>query len=162
MNTLAAARESISPPRVMAESEDYVTLTIDDQLFGIPVLRVQDVLSPQQVARVPLSGEEVAGSLNLRGRIVTVIDVRTRLGLPRRAEGGSGMTVVVEYEGELYSLMIDAVGEVMTLPGDRYETNPATLDPIWCQCSKGVYRLDEGLLMVLDVDRLLGFGAGST
>ena len=157
MNTQVTVREDVSLPQAAVESEDYVTLTINDQLFGIPVLRVEDVLSPQQVARIPLANEDVAGSLNLRGRIVTVIDVRKRLGLPVRSEDGSGMTVVVENEGELYSLMIDAVGEVMSLPGNRYEANPATLDPLWCEYSNGVFRLDEGLLVVLNVERLLKF-----
>ena len=157
MNTLATAQNDVSPPQVPVESEDYVTLTIGGQLFGIPVLRVQDVLGPQRVARIPFANEEIAGSLNLRGRIVTVIDVRKRLGLPALPGDGSGMTIVVEHESEPYSLMIDAVGEVMSLPGNKYETNPATLDPLWREYSNGVFRLEEGLLVVLNVERLLKF-----
>src|SRR5512139_1000055 len=91
------------------EQRDYVTMSIGDQMFGIPVLTVQDVLGPQNIARVPLAPPEVAGSLNLRGRIVTAIDVRPRLGLATREGGKAAMSVVVEYDGELYSLLVDSV-----------------------------------------------------
>src|SRR5262249_19688306 len=95
------------------DHRDYVTMSIGAQMFGIPVLTVQDVLGPQQITRVPLAPPEVAGSLNLRGRIVTAIDVRLRLGMPKNADGKPPMSVVVEHEGELYSLLVDSVGEVL-------------------------------------------------
>jgi purine-binding chemotaxis protein CheW len=136
-------------------SRDYVTMTIADQLFGIPVLAVQDVLGPQRITRIPLSPPEVAGALNLRGRIVTAIDVRRRLGLPPRAADNPGMSVVVDHKGELYSLIVDAVGEVMSLPSDAYERNPSTLDPRWREVSGGIYRLKGKLLVVLGVANLL-------
>ncbi len=140
------------------ESREYVTVTIAGQLFGIPVLTVHDVLGPQNITRIPLAPSQVAGALNLRGRIVTAIDVRRRLGLPPREEGDRGMSVVVEHQGEPYSLMIDSVGEVLSLPQEAYERSPATLDPQWREVAGGVYRLDDALLVVLDVDRLLDFG----
>jgi len=83
------------------ESTDFITMTIADQLFGLPVLSVQDVLGPQIIAHIPLAPPEVAGSLNLRGRIVTAIDMRMRLGLEPRDEGERGMSVVVDHQGEL-------------------------------------------------------------
>ena len=135
-------------------SREYVTMTVVDQLFGIPVLTVQDVLGPQRITRIPLSPPEIAGALNLRGRIVTAIDVRRRLGLPPRTNEAS-MSVVVDHKGELYSLIVDAVGEVMSLPADAYERNPATLDPRWREVSGGIYRLKGKLLVVLEVPRLL-------
>jgi purine-binding chemotaxis protein CheW len=137
------------------ESREYVTMTVADQLFGIPVLTVQDVLGPQRITRIPLSPPEIAGALNLRGRIVTAIDVRRRLSLPARSAETSSMSVVVDYKGELYSLIVDAVGEVMSLPADSYERNPATLDPRWREVSGGIYRLKGKLLVVLEVARLL-------
>ncbi|HTP84142.1 MAG TPA: chemotaxis protein CheW [Alphaproteobacteria bacterium] len=136
-------------------SREYVTMTVADQLFGIPVLTVQDVLGPQRITRIPLSPPEIAGALNLRGRIVTAIDVRRRLNLPPRSADTSSMSVVVDYKGELYSLIVDAVGEVMSLPADSYERNPATLDPRWREVSGGIYRLKGKLLVVLEVARLL-------
>lgn len=133
----------------------FVTMTIAGQLFGIPVLQVQDVLGPQRLTRVPLAPPEVAGSLNLRGRIVTAIDVRTRLGLPPRPEGMKGMSVVVDLGGELYSLLIDQVGEVLTMDKENFEANPPTLDPRWREVSRGIYRLKEQLMVVIDVSQLL-------
>jgi purine-binding chemotaxis protein CheW len=134
---------------------DFVTMTVAGQLFGIPVLAVQDVLGEQRITRVPLAPPEVAGTLNLRGRIVTAIDMRQRLGLPARPPEQNGMSVVVDREGELYSLVVDAVGEVLRLEVEQYERNPATLDPVWRDVSTGVYRLDDNLMVVLDVRRLL-------
>jgi purine-binding chemotaxis protein CheW len=139
------------------DTHEFVTMTIADQLFGIPVLTVHDVLGPQKITRIPLAPREVAGALNLRGRIVTAIDVRLRLGLEPRPEDEAGMSVVVEHKGEPYSLMIDSVGEVLSLPAERFERNPPTLDPRWREVSSGVYRLDDQLLIVLEVDRLLDF-----
>ncbi len=141
------------------DSHEFVTVTIADQLFGIPVLSVQDVLGEQRITRVPLAPSEVAGALNLRGRIVTAIDVRERLNLPPRSDDEPGMSVVVEHQGDPYSLLIDSVGEVLSLPADRYERNPATLNPAWRDVSEGIYRLDGELLVVLGVDRLLDFAA---
>jgi purine-binding chemotaxis protein CheW len=137
------------------ESQDYVTMTIADQLFGIPVLTVQDVLGSQRITRIPLAPPEVAGALNLRGRIVTAMDVRRRLDLPGREQGKAGMSVVVDHNGELYSLIVDSVGEVLSLPNEAFERNPATLDPKWREVSAGIYRLDGKLLVVLEVSRLL-------
>ena len=97
------------------QSHDYVSIFIAGQMFGIPVLQVQDVLGPQRITRIPLAPPEVAGSLNLRGRIVTAIDVRTRLKLPKNAEGKESMSVVVDQGGEQYSLLVDNVGEVLSL-----------------------------------------------
>jgi purine-binding chemotaxis protein CheW len=142
---------------VSSVNDDYVTMTIADQLFGIPVLQVQDVLGHQKITRIPLAPPEVAGSLNLRGRIVTAINVRMRLGLPVREKGKSGMSIVVDHRGELYSLMVDGVGEVLSLSSDKHERNPATMDARWRELSNGIYRLDQTLLVVLDVPKLLNF-----
>ncbi len=136
-------------------SADFLTLTIAGQRFGLPVASVQDVLGPQKITRIPLAPREIAGALNLRGRIVTAVDIRRRLGLAP-AEAG-GMSVVVEHHGEPYSLMIDSVSEVLSLPAQAFEANPPTLNPRWRDVSAGIYRLDEGLLVVLEIDRLLDF-----
>ncbi len=136
---------------------EYVSVTVADQMFGFPVLQVQDALGPQRITRIPLAPPEVAGSLNLRGRIVTAIDLRVRLGLPPRSEGMKGMSVVVDHGGELYSLIVDAVGEVFNLEASSLERNPATLDAAWRDVSMGIHRLETTLLVVLDVARLLVF-----
>ena len=140
------------------ETQDFVTFTIADQLFGIPVLLVQDVLSSYQITRIPLAPPEITGSLNLRGRVVTAVDVRIRLGLEPRAEGAECMSIVAETDGALYSLMVDSVGEVLPLSTADHERNPPTLDAKLRSFSGGIYRLDDGLLVVLDVNRLLDYG----
>ena len=133
----------------------YVTVVIGGQLFGLPISQVHDVFVPESVTRVPLSAPEVAGVLNLRGRIVTAIDMRRRLHLPPQEEAQM-MAVGIEYKHESYGLVIDAVGEVLNLPGSSAEPNPSNLDKRWAEISGGVHRLDGKLMVILDVARLLG------
>lgn len=134
---------------------EYVTALIGGQLFGLPILRVQDVFAPERLTVVPLSPPEVAGVLNLRGRIVTLIDMRCRLGLGSRENGQQSMAIGVESRGESYGLLIDSVGEVLKLDNQSWEPNPSNLDARLASVSTGIYRLDSQLLMVLDVDRVL-------
>ena len=96
-------------------AQSFVTATLSGQLFGVPVLSVHDILSPHALTDIPLASAEVAGALNLRGRIVTAIDLRVRLGMPP-ADRGKSMGIVVEHLGEPYSLLIDEVGEVLSSP----------------------------------------------
>ena len=134
---------------------EYVTAMIGGQLFGLPISRVQDVFMPDRLTRVPLSSSEVAGVLNLRGRIVTVIDMRARLGLPKASDGKPPMAVGVDLRGESYGLLIDQIGEVLRLAEDSCEENPVNLDPRMAKLAGGVHRLDGHLMVVLDVDRVL-------
>jgi purine-binding chemotaxis protein CheW len=140
----------------MVQTRDFLTIWISEQIFGIPILQVQDVLGEQAVTKIPLSPPSVAGSLNLRGRIVTAINVRACLGLPPNQNATrKDMSVVVENGGELYSLMIDKVGDVLSLASNNFEKTPSTLDPKWQDISAGIYRLKDKLLVVLDVPKLL-------
>ena len=134
---------------------EYVTAVIGGQLFGLPISRVQDVFMPERVTRVPLSSAEIAGVLNLRGRIVTVIDMRARLGLARADDGKPPMAVGVDLRGESYGLLIDQIGEVLRLPEASRAENPVNLDPRMAKFAGGVHRLDGQLMVVLDVDRVL-------
>jgi purine-binding chemotaxis protein CheW len=146
----------MSTQEPMTDTEQqYVTLTVAGQLCGIPVLGVRDVLADQTIARIPLAPGEVAGSLNLRGRIVTAIDLRRRLDLPPAEPGTRRMSVVTELAGELYALLVDQVAEVMSLPASAFEPCPPTLPAVWAEHSRGVFRLEGRLLVVLDVARLL-------
>ena len=146
-----------------ADSADYtgdtesmfVTLTVADQLCGVPVLSVRDILGEQSITRIPLAPPEVAGGLNLRGRIVTAVDLRRRLCLPPAPPGTPRMSVVTEQGGELYALLVDQVREVMTLKSSQFEQTPPTLPGCWSAYSHGIYRLPGSLLVVLDVTRLL-------
>ncbi|HEY2008325.1 MAG TPA: chemotaxis protein CheW [Rhizomicrobium sp.] len=152
MNTEAL----VSPAsRNETDADVFVTFTVAGQLFGVPVTRVQDILIPDDIAPVPGGPPEVRGLINLRGRIVTVIDMRTHLALPKADNGTSGMCVTVESRGESYTLFVDSVGDVITLPRSLREGNPATLDAVWRNIADAVYRTDRGLLVALHVDRLL-------
>lgn len=134
---------------------EYVTAMIGGQLFGLPISRVQDVFMPDRLTRVPLASDDVAGVLNLRGRIVTAIDMRARLGLPKNNDGRPPMAVGVDMRGESYGLLIDNIGEVLKLPNESREVNPVNLDPRMAKMAGGVHRLDGQLMVVLDVDRVL-------
>lgn len=134
---------------------EFVTAMIGGQLFGLPIERVQDVFMPDRLTRVPLASDDVAGVLNLRGRIVTAIDMRARLGLPRNNDGRPPMAVGVDMRGESYGLLIDNIGEVLKLANESREVNPVNLDPRMAKMAGGVHRLDGQLMVVLDVDRVL-------
>jgi purine-binding chemotaxis protein CheW len=135
---------------------EFVTFTIAGQTFGLPINRVQDVFKPFHMTRVPLAGAEIAGVLNLRGRIVTAIEMRNRLDVKRRESGDAPpMAIGIEARGESFGLLVDAVGEVLKLPDSQREPNPINLDRKLADLSAGVYRLDGQLLVVLDIDHVL-------
>jgi purine-binding chemotaxis protein CheW len=135
-----------------------LSVYISDQKFGIPIMQIQDVLREQAVTKIPLSSPVVEGVLNLRGRVVTAVNVRKRLGLPI-TDNKHCMSVVVEQDGELFSLIIDKVGDVLRTKAEDMERNPAKLDAIWREVSLGVFQLDGELMVVLDVPKLLQFNA---
>jgi purine-binding chemotaxis protein CheW len=141
------------------QTTDYVTFTTAGQMFGLPIERVQDVFKPTNITRVPLAGPEIAGVLNLRGRIVTAIDMRRRLDLRAREDGQQPMAIGIELKGESFGLLVDAVGEVLKLPDSGREQNPINLDRRLARVSAGVYRLEDELLVILDIDRVLELGA---
>jgi purine-binding chemotaxis protein CheW len=152
------SNDNINPDALATE---YVTAVIGDQLFGIPIARVQDVFMPERLTRVPLSKPEIAGVLNLRGRIVTAIDMRCCLGLAARDAGRPLMAVGIDHHGESYGLLIDGVGEVLKLSDDTRESNPVNLDQRLTRVSAGIHRLDGQLLVILDVDHVLDLEAGA-
>lgn len=156
MASAAALAAKTTPAVEAGATTDYVTFTVAGQLFGIPVLKVQDILVPEKIAPVPLAPPEVRGSINLRGRIVTVFDVRTRLGLPLEVgETVRGMGVTVENGHDLYTLLVDDVGDVISLALDLHESNPSTLDQSWMEFADGVFRLEGRLMIVLNTEHLL-------
>ena len=134
---------------------DYVTFTCAAPMFGLPIGRVHDVFKPANITRVPLAGPEIAGVLNLRGRIVTAINLGNRLDLLPRSDGRPPMAIGIESGAESFGLLVDAVGEVLKLPDGDREANPINLDRKLARMSAGVFRLEAQLLVVLDVDRVL-------
>ncbi len=159
---MAQALAPVQPGQVATggHQQDFTTFVVGNQLFGIPVLKVQDILKPEKIAKIPLAPPEVRGSINLRGRIVTVIDVRTRLGMAPRDDGKhDDMAVTVENGPDLYTLLVDKIGDVISLSNEQYENTPGTLDARWREYCDGVYRLKDRLLVVLDVERMLDIKA---
>ena len=134
---------------------ELVSMIVAGQLVGIPVDTVQDILGAQRITPVPMAAREVAGVLNLRGRIVTAIDMRRKLGLPDREDGAVPMAVGIEFKGESYGLIIDQVGEVMRLQPSSVEATPANLDSRWGEIANGVCRLEGQLMVLLDVEKVL-------
>lgn len=133
---------------------DYVTVRVGQQLFGLPIERVRDVFKVQAITAVPHAPAEISGLLNLRGRVVTAICLRGRLGLGDPGTVKPEIAVGIEYGGEAYGLLVDSVGEVMTLAGDSFEPNPVHMDQRWAGLARGVHRLDGKLLVILDVDAI--------
>jgi purine-binding chemotaxis protein CheW len=136
---------------------EYVSVGLAGQLFGLPIARVQDVFVPERVTRIPLAPAEIAGLVNVRGRILTVIDMWRRLGLKPPASTHARLAVGVEHKNESYALLIESIGDVLRLAPERREENPPNLELRIAQLSAGVYRLPEQLLLVLDIDRALDF-----
>ena len=124
-----------------------VTVVLGGQLLGIDVAQVQDVIRLGAVSPVPLAPRWIAGVMNLRGRIVTAIDLRARFGLSPQQDRAGSMCVVVEHQGEPYGFIVDDVGDVIDVDPEQIEPNPPTLDRRWQQVSDGIVKLD--VLMVL-------------
>lgn len=142
------------------ESLDYVTITIGEQMLGLPIGRVHDVFMANRITPVPLAPPEIVGLLNLRGRVVTAICLNKRLGRPLSlktdCDGNYELTAVgIDHGGEAYALIVDAVGEVMRLDHSTFEPVPVHLDRIWAALAAGIHRLEDRLLVVLDVDAVL-------
>jgi len=137
--------------------EQLVTFRIADQVFGIPALKVRDVLRPQPITRVPLAPPAVSGSINLRGHIVTAVDVRLCLGFERGSVELRPMCIVVDIKGDSICLLVDSVGDVVSVNEEDVEPNPGSLQSSWAAISRGIFRLKDGLLVILDVDQLIAW-----
>lgn len=154
----AIERQAGDDGRNVDEShKQFVTMTIAGQLFGIPTEEIQDAHIIESITRIPLAPSEIEGALNIRGKIVTAVNLRERLALPPPEDDDRKMSIVVEYGGELYSLLIDTIGDVLSLSDRDFEVNPPTLDSRWREVSVGVYRLDDRLMIMTTVPRLMAF-----
>ncbi|MGJ3259189.1 MAG: chemotaxis protein CheW [Rhodospirillales bacterium] len=146
----AAAQELIQDSNV----QQILTTTVGNQVFGIPVLSIQDILQPKPVAHVPKAPADVAGLINLRGRIVTVINLRHWLGF-EATDNKEQMHIVVEHEGELYSFLVDSVGDVVSINLSEVEAIPPNLPDQWQKISKNVLRYEKDLILIVDVSVLI-------
>jgi purine-binding chemotaxis protein CheW len=156
MTMEAGSTSPVAEKASFAESLDYVTVLIGEQLLGLPIGRVHDVFITNRITPVPLAPKEIIGLINLRGRVVTAICLRKRLGQPALQKSDSELVAVgIDDGGEAYALIVDSVGEVMRLDHSTLEAVPVHLDRGWAALAAGVHRLDDRLLVVLDVDAVL-------
>ena len=144
----------------MSQPKQFCTFFLNGLFFGVEVLQVQEVLRCQQMTRVPLSSPTVRGLINLRGQIVTALDLRARLELPGRAADARPMNVVVRTTDGAVSLLVDEIGDVVEIQDDAFERPPETLRGTARELVQGVYKLKERLLLILDTERTVNL-AGS-
>ncbi len=143
----------------MAQENQYCTFMLDDLLFGVEVQQVQEVIRFQNLTGVPLASGVVHGLINLRGQIVTALDLRRRLSLPDRPEGELPMNVVIRTEGDLVSLLVDEIGDVVEVEDALFERPPDTLNGVARDLIIGTYKLEDRLLLVLDTAKAVSVSA---
>lgn len=157
MTTIAASATADSTETFAFENQ-YVSFWIGDQLLGVPVKAVQEVLNPQHIARAPRARPEIAGLLNLRGQIVTAVNLRRRLGLPDLDSGAAPLNVVVRHGAESFSLLVDDVGDVIDTSKQQLESMPPTLSGVWRSVTTGVFRLEKRLFVIVNVSAIMNLG----
>lgn len=140
----------------------YVTALINDQLFAIPISRVQDVFALGTLTPVPLASPDVVGLMNLRGRVVTAIDVRPRLGVTGQAVEPGAMAIGIEAGPDSFGLVVDRMGEVLDLGADTRHGSPATLDPRWRALAQAIHGIGNQIIIEADVDAMLGIAPAKT
>jgi purine-binding chemotaxis protein CheW len=142
-------------------SQQFCTFMLQDEFFGVPVQQVQEVIRYQEMTRVPLVAKAVAGLINLRGQIVTAIELRRCMGMPDRAAGQLPMNVVVRTSDGPVSLLVDDIGDVIEVSKDSYESTPQNIPASEKKMVEGVYKLDGRLLLVLNTKQALDAGLGA-
>lgn len=145
----------------MAEEHQYCTFYVGGLYFGLDVLKVQEVIRYQEMTRVPLAHPVVRGLINLRGQIVTAIDLRRRLELTDRPTDRLPVNVVVQTDDGAVSLLVDEIGDVLTVPEKLFERPPDTLKGPARELIRGAYKLEDKLLLILDTERTVSLAAPS-
>lgn len=136
-------------------ARQYCTFRVDHLLLGVEVQQVQEVIRYQAMTRIPLANKIISGLINLRGQIVTAIDLREQLGLPPRDPERNPMNVVVRDGDEVVSFLVDEIGDVIQVTADAFEPPPATARASLRDLITGAYKLPNQLLLVLDCNRAL-------
>jgi purine-binding chemotaxis protein CheW len=139
----------------MNGTKQFCTFHLDEFLFGIEVENVQEVIRYQEMTRIPLAPPVISGLINLRGEIVTAIDLRRRLELPDRPSGMLPMNVVIRTPDGAISLLVDTIGAVLLVDDSTFERPPETLTGIARELIRGAYKLKDRLLLVLDTERVI-------
>ena len=137
----------------MAETRQFCTFFLQNYFFGIDVQQVQEVFRYHEQTRVPLAPKVVSGLINLRGQIVTVIDLRRRLELDERSDAQPPMNVVVRHGDSVVNLLVDEIGDVVDVADDLFEPPPETLEGVARELIMGAYKLEDRLLLILDTEK---------
>jgi purine-binding chemotaxis protein CheW len=137
------------------DGDKYLIVRVKEFYFGIGVSNIRDVLNPHEITYVPLAGSEVSGTLNLRGRIVTALDLRYILGLGLTENVSKQMSFVVEYDHELYSFVIDEIGDIISIDEKAMDPTPDNLNNKWREFAKGVFKQEQKLILVIDIQEIL-------
>lgn len=143
----------------MTDCKQFATFFLNGLFFGVEVLKVQEVIRYQTMTRVPIAPSMIQGLINLRGQIVTAIDLRRRFEMPPRAAEQLPMNVVVRTEDGAVSLLVDEIGDVLEIPDNTYECTPETLNGVARELIRGVYKLKERLLLILDTEQAVSLPA---
>lgn len=146
----------------MAENTQFCTFYLGELFFGVKVENVQEVFRYQEMTRVPLAPSVVRGLINLRGQIITAIDLRARLGMEELPNGKMPMNVVVRTEEGVVSLLVDEIADVLEVSDDHFERPPDTIDEITRELVLGVYKLENKLLLTLDTEKTVQMGAAAS
>lgn len=148
----------------MSDGRRFATFRLDSMLFGVEVREVQEVIRYQEMTPVPLAPAMIKGLINLRGQIVTAIDLRQRLELPLRESGALPMNVVIRGDDGAVSLLVDEIGDVVEVENEAFEKTPEILKGVAREVVTGIYKLKDCLLLILDTDRAIqlpiSFGRG--
>ena len=145
----------------MADERLYCTFYLGPHYFGLDVLKVQEIIRVQAVTRVPLAPPVVRGLINLRGQIVTALDLRRRLELSERPADQLPINVVVHTDDGAVSLLVDEIGDVLEVPEKLFERPPETLRGTARELIRGAYKLQDRLLLILDTDRTVNLASGN-
>ena len=143
----------------MTENAQFCTFYLGDLFFGVKVEDVQEVFRYQEMTRVPLAPSVVRGLINLRGQIITAIDLRARLGMEELPEGQMPMNVVVRTNEGVVSLLVDEIADVLEVSEDHFERPPDTIDELTKELVHGVYKLENKLLLILDTEKTVSMGS---
>ena len=149
------AQNNVIESVLSGDASQLCGFKIMDGQYAIPVLEVQEVVKPQKVTNVPLGPEYVDGLINLRGQIVTAINLRVLFGLPRKENQEEYMNIIVRWGDSLYALVVDEIMDVMDVANSSFEETPDTIDDKLKAYIRGVFKLEDNLLTLLSLEKIL-------
>ncbi|GAB7078464.1 chemotaxis protein CheW [Megalodesulfovibrio paquesii] len=138
-----------------AELLQLVTFSIGDEEFGVDILKVQEIIRTMEITKVPRAPEFVEGVINLRGKVIPILDLRKRFGLSSREHDKHTRIIVIEINNMIVGFVVDSVSEVLRIPASTVEPPPPVVAGLESEYISGVGKLEDRLLILLDLDRLL-------